>query len=181
MNLLQTMQEECPSEMKPDMTETNISIRSLQNTIDKYKKLAQEQAQVIVQKEMLVKSLRSEVTKLKQLLEEKTQEVDWQKERESRLESDLTDTKKRLKAEEQSSRRWYLKYREKEEELAKERAKTAWKKFREKHRIFRRKHKIPNYSRRSLWERIGGKLVFAGYCIIWVIIGVALFRWLMGI
>ncbi len=33
--------------MKPDMTETNISIRSLQNTIDKYKKLAQEQADAL--------------------------------------------------------------------------------------------------------------------------------------
>ena len=180
MNLLQTMQEEHPSEMKLDMTETNISIQSLQNTIDKYKKLVQKQAQVIVRKEMLVKSLRSEMAKLKQLLEEKTQEAELQEKRNGRLESDLRDTKKNLKAEEGSSRRWYHRYREKEEELAEEKAKMAWEKIREKQHIFRRKYKMTNYSRRSLWERIGGKLVFAGYCIIWVIIGVALFRWVMG-
>ena len=160
--------------MKPDMTETNISIQSLQNIIDKYKKLTQEQARVIVQKEMLVKSLRSEITKLKQLLEEKTRVAELREKRNGRLESDLRDTKKRLKSEEESSRRWYHRYREKEEELDKEKAKTAWEKFREKHLILRRRYKVSSYYKPSFWEKFGGKILMGVYCIIWIGIGDAM-------
>lgn len=172
MNLLKTMQEECPAEMKPDMTEMNISIRSLQNTIDKYKKLAQEQAQVIVQKEMLVKSLRSEITKLKQLNEEKTQEAKQQEWRNGRLESDLRDTKKRLKSEEENSRRWYHRYRAKEEELDKEKAKTAWEKFREKHhlQVPKKRYRSCYYSRKSFADWFAEKMLFPIGCVIFAVV-----------
>jgi hypothetical protein len=75
------MQEEHPAERKPNMTETNSSIQSLQNTIDKYKKLAQEQAQVIVQKELkiswLEKSCREKDAAYAKLLQQKEEQRAW--------------------------------------------------------------------------------------------------------
>ena len=75
---------------------------------------------------------------------------------------------------------WYRQYREKEEELAKEKAKTAWDKFREKHHIFRRRYKLPSYYKPSFWERFGGKILMSVYYIFCMAVGIAMFCWVMG-
>ena len=168
MNLLETMNVGTASceTMKRSETEEQQKMQNLQDTISKCKTLLKEQAQVIAQKDL-------KISQLEKLVREKDVAYARLLQQKERLE-------RKIESERSSYRYLNSRLRETEEELDRERGKSTLDKFREKHHIFHRKYKIPNYSRRSLWERIGGKLVFAGYCIIWMIIGVTLSRWGMG-
>ena len=65
--------------------------------------------------------------------------------------------------------------RETEEELDRERGKSAWDKFREKHRIFKKKSN-PFYGK-HWWEKRGRQVIFLIYCAIWIAVAVFLFNW----
>lgn len=71
--------------------------------------------------------------------------------------------------------------RETEEELDRERGKSAWDKFREKHcmRFPKKRYRIPDYNRTRRREKMVRKLLFGAYCVVWGIIGIALFNWVM--
>ena len=69
-----------------------------------------------------------------------------------------------------------------EEELDRERGKSWWDKFKEKHHLgFRKKaYRIPDYNKAWRRKELMKKLLFGAYCMVWVIIGIALFSWVMG-
>ena len=174
MNLLETMNvgtEVCKT-MKRSESEEQQKIQSLQDTISKCKTLLKEQAQVISQKDL-------KISRLEKLLREK--DVAY-----ARLLQQKAEQKERLerKIESERSNYRYLnsRLRETEEELDRERGKSAWDKFREKHhlRLPKKRYKIPNYNKTRRREMIVRKLLFGVYCVIWGIIGIALFIWVMG-
>jgi len=67
--------------------------------------------------------------------------------------------------------------RETEEELDRERGKSAWDKFREKHHIFKKKSKTRLCYKKNWWEKHGEQIVFLIYGAIWIVVAVFLFNW----
>lgn len=124
MNLLETMSSE--NEQQTNPTE------NLQHTIAKYKKLLREQSKTLSLKDSQIKSLKGQLTQLKDEMENQEYWIDQYK-------SDLKSTAKKLENEIKDSRHLSCRLRDVEEDLAKERSKTPWEKFKEQHRFFIRK------------------------------------------
>ena len=174
MNLVETMNVGAESSeiMKRSESEEQQKMQSLQDTISKCKTLLKEQAQVIAQKELrilqLEKLVREKDAAYARLLQQKAE----QKER----------LERKIESERSSYRYLNSRLRETEEELDRERGKSAWDKFREKYhlRAPKKRYKIPNYNKTRRREMIVRKLLFGVYCVICGIIGIALFIWVMG-
>ena len=128
--------------------------------------------QVIAQKELrilqLEKLVREKDAAYARLLQQK-------EEQKARLE-------RKIESERSSYRYLNRRLRETEEELDRERGKSAWDKFREKYhlRLPKKRYKIPNYNKTRRRDMIVRKLLFGVYCVIYGIIGIALFIWVMG-
>lgn len=161
MNLLETMSSE--NEQQTNPTE------NLQHTIAKYKKLLREQSKTLSLKDSQIKSLKEQLTRLKDEMENQEYWIDQYK-------SDLKSTAKKLENEIKDSRHLSCRLRDVEEDLAKERSKTPWEKFKEQYRFFtRKKYKMPQYHNVE-WYKTDAFFMFC--C---GVIGIILFLWIMKI
>lgn len=148
MNLLETMNVGTASceTMKRSETEEQQKMQNLQDTISKCKTLLKEQAQVIAQKDskifQLERSCREKdaaYARLLQQKEEQKERLGW-----------------KIESERSSYRYLNSRLRETEEELDRERGKSAWDKFREKYhlRAPKKRYKLPNYNKTRRREMI---------------------------
>ncbi|MCI5741191.1 MAG: hypothetical protein SO445_05825 [Lachnospiraceae bacterium] len=131
-------------------------------TISKCKTLLKEQAQVIAQKDLKIvqmeKSLREKDEAYARLLQQKAE----QKER----------LEQKVESERSSYRYLNSRLRETEEELDKERGKSGWDKFREKHRlkIWKRRYKRYYQTRKRFADWFVEKMLFPLGCVIFVVV-----------
>lgn len=175
MNLLETMNvrtESCEMMKRNEAEEQQKKMQSLQDIICKCKKLLNMQAQAMAQKD-------AKIYQLEKLCQEKD-------ETHTRLiklkDIEIQNLEWKMKDERSSHQYASYRLREVEEELAREKGKSCWDKFKEKHHLRERKktYRIPDYNK--VWRRkeVIKKLLFGVYCVIWGIVGIALFSWVMG-
>ena len=164
MNLLETMNvgmESCET-MKRNASEEQQKMQSLQDTISKCKTLLKEQAQLIEQKEsrisQLEKSLREKDAAYARLLQQK-------EEQKARLE-------RKIESERSSYRYLNSRLRETEDELDRERGKSAWDKFREKHHLWgpKKRYRSCYYTRKSFADWFAEKMMFPLGCVIFAVV-----------
>ena len=164
MNLLETINVGAQSgeTMKRSESEEQQKMQNLQDTISKCKMLLKEQAQVIEQKEsrisQLVKSLREKDAAYARRLQQK-------EEQKPRLE-------RKIESERSSYRYLNSRLRETEEELDRERKKSAWDKFREKHHLrgSKKRYRSCYYTRKSFADWFAEKLLFPLGCVIFAVV-----------
>lgn len=164
MNLLETMNVGTTSceTMKRSETEEQQKMQNLQDTISKCKTLLKEQAQVIAQKDSKIFQLErscwekdAAYARLLQQKEEQKERLGW-----------------KIESERSSYRYLNSRLRETEEELDRERRKSAWDKFREKHHLrgSKKRYRSCYYTRKSFADWFAEKLLFPLGCVIFAVV-----------
>ena len=165
MNLLETMNvgtESCETMKRNESEEQQKKMQSLQDTISKCKTLLKEQAQVIAQKDLKISQLeklcREKDAAYARILQQKAE----QKER----------LERKIESERSSYRYLNSRLREAEEELDRERGKTTWDKYREKHhlRFPKKKYRGCYYTRKSFADWFVEKMLFPIGCVVFAVV-----------
>ena len=158
--IIKQLSEQMKSEKRSESEEQQ-KMQSLQDTISKCKTLLKEQAQVIEQKEsrisQLEKSLREKDAAYARLLQQK-------EEQKERLE-------RKIESERSSYRYLNSRLRETEEELDRERGKSGWDKFRDKHcmRFLKKRYRSCYYTKKSFADWFAEKMMFPLGCVIFAV------------